>query len=338
MRCAVMRCDGTISDFEKDRIPSVPNGAPVEVVSSSLVRAIVDYVRRVEVDVEPAAPISISVPGPVESGGIIHIAAPLFGEERPDLALANQIEQHTERECFVLNDVSAAAWYFSERFDADRFMVVTVSSGLGSKLFDRSRKYGVIDEVDFAGEIGHITIDYGPGALPCDCGGRGHLSSISSGRGVQRYAVQLALQDPKSFETSILYARSGGEPRSMTNEGHIVPAILEGDSWARNVLTHCSYPLAQMLSVVTAAAGLEKIAIIGGFALSLGPVYIDTLNECFQHHKDFELMTERLGDLLWMEDELMEECLLGAAAYGRRRIIAESEEWSWEPVFSATPR
>jgi C7-cyclitol 7-kinase len=333
-----MRSDGSISDFEKDRIPSVPNGAPVEVVSSSLVRTIVDYVRRVEGDVGPGAPISISVPGPVEPGGVIHIAAPLFGEERPDLALASQVEKHTERECFVLNDVSAATWYFSERFDADRFMVVTVSSGLGSKLFDRSRKYGVIDEVDFAGEIGHITIDYGAGALPCDCGGRGHLSSISSGRGVQRYAVQLAFEDPESFKRSILYARTSGDPGTMTNEGHIVPAILEGDPWARDVLTHCSYPLAQMLSVVTAAAGLQKIAIIGGFALSLGPAYLQVLNECFEHHKDFELMTKRLDDLLWMEDELMEECLLGAAAYGRRRIIAESEEWSWEPVFSAARR
>lgn len=338
MRCAVMRTDGSFSDFEKDRIPSVPNGAPAEAVSASLVRTIVDYAGRVHEDVGGDAPISISVPGPVEAGGIIHIAAPLFGDERPDLDLASQVSNRTGRECFVLNDVSAAAWYFSERFDADRFMVVTVSSGLGSKLFDRSRKYGVIDEVDYAGEIGHITIDYEHEALPCDCGGRGHLSSISSGRGVQRYAIQHAVEDRESFERSILYSRTHGDPKLMTNEDHIVPAILEGDRWALDVLTHCSYPLAQMLSVVTAAAGLERIAIIGGFALSLGPVYIDVLNECFHHHKDFELMTERFGDLLWMEEQLMEECLLGAAAYGRRRIIAESEEWSWEPVFSTARR
>jgi len=333
-----MASDGTISDFEKDRIPCVPNGAPVEVVSTSLVRTIVDYVRRVEGDVGVDAPISISVPGPVEANGVIHIAAPLFGEARPDLALAQQVRTRTERECFVLNDVSAAAWYFSERFDADRFMVVTVSSGLGSKLFDRSRKYGVIDEVDYAGEIGHITIDYGEAALPCDCGGRGHLSAVASGRGVQRYAIQHALENPGEFKRSTLHSQTGGDPEIMTNERHIVPAILEGDPWARGVLTHCSYPLAQMLSVVTAAVGLEKVAIIGGFALSVGPAYLQVLNDCFEQHKDFELMTERLDDLLWMEDELMEECLLGAAAYGRRRIIAETEEWSWEPVFSTARR
>ncbi len=338
MRCAVMRSDGSFSDFEKDRIPSVPNGAPADVVSASLVRTIVDYAGRVHEDVGGDAPISISVPGPVEAGGIIHIAAPLFGDERPDLDLASQVSNRTGRECFVLNDVSAAAWYFSERFDADRFMVVTVSSGLGSKLFDRSRKYGVIDEVDYAGEIGHITIDYGADALLCDCGGRGHLSAISSGRGIQRYAIQHALDDRASFERSALWTRTRGRPEVMTNEAHIVPAILSGDVWAQDVLKHCTYPLAQMLSVVTAAVGLQKIAIIGGFALSLGPNYLQVLNDCFAHHKDFELMTDRLDDLLWMEAELMEECLLGAAAYGRRRIIAESEEWSWEPVFSAAPR
>ena len=193
----------------------------------------------------------------------------------------------------MLNDVSAAAWYFSERFDADRFMVVTVSSGLGSKLFDRSRKYGVIDEVDFAGEIGHITIDNGADAMPCDCGGRGHLSAIASGRGVQRYAVQHALEDPASFERSALFERTEGRAESMSNERHLVPAILGGDPWARDVLAHCSYPLAQMLSIVTAAAGLQKIAIIGGFALSLGPAYIEVLNECLEHHKDFELLAPR---------------------------------------------
>ena len=244
----------------------MPNGTPADMVSASLVRTIIDYVDRVAGDVAGDAPISISVPGPVEAGGVIHIAAPLFGEERPDLDLADRVSLRTGRECFVLNDVSAAAWYFSERFDADRFMVVTVSSGLGSKLFDRTRKYGVIDEVDFAGEIGHITIDYSSGALPCDCGGRGHLSAIASGRGVQRYAIQRALTDPASFKASSLYRETRGNPRDLTNEHHIVPAILGGDPWARDVLKHCSYPLAQMLSVVTAAVGLQKIAIIGGFA------------------------------------------------------------------------
>ena len=36
MRCALMRSDGKISDFEKDYIPSVPNGATGDVVSAAL--------------------------------------------------------------------------------------------------------------------------------------------------------------------------------------------------------------------------------------------------------------------------------------------------------------
>ena len=123
---------------------------------------------------------------------------------------------------------------------------------------------------------------------------------------MQRYAVQHALEDPASFERSALFEQTEGRAESMSNERHLVPAILGGDPWARDVLAHCSYPLAQMLSIVTAAAGLQKIAIIGGFALSLGPAYIEVLNECLEHHKDFELLAPRLDDLLWMDDELME--------------------------------
>ena len=104
-----------------------------------------------------------------------------------------------------LNDVSAAAWYLSSRTRARRFLVVTVSSGIGSKLFDRDHPAGVIDDPPYAGEIGHVVVDPGDDAPLCGCGGRGHLGAISSGRGTERLARERA-----AFPT-------------LTNEEHLAP-------------------------------------------------------------------------------------------------------------------
>lgn len=321
IRCVVIGQGSSLHAFEKDRLPSVPLGATFEQTSSALLDTIGLYVERVADLVDELSCIAISVPGPVDRNGAVFTAAPLFGSECLEYPLAKLVRDRTGRECHVLNDVSAATWYLSSRLPVERFLVMTVSSGIGSKLFDRTRTFPVLDDTDYAGEIGHVTVDPSPDAPACDCGGRGHLSSFSSGRGVERWARRLAQVDEARFKASLACELADGRADALTNEKHIVPAIREGDEWALGVLRRCTYPLGHMVRTIAVTNAVQKVAVIGGFASSLGHVYMDVLQEALDENRDFAILDRYLDDLLWHEPEVPEECLLGAATYGRIQSI-----------------
>lgn len=116
--------------------------------------------------------------------------------------MAGELERVTRRPVVMLNDLSAAAWHLAESTPLNRFLVVTVSSGIGSKIFGRCHPLGVIDDLPYAGEIGHVVVDESSDTLVCDCGGRGHLGAIASGRGIERSARRQAALFPAAFERS----------------------------------------------------------------------------------------------------------------------------------------
>jgi predicted NBD/HSP70 family sugar kinase len=237
------------------------------------------------------------------------------GASSPLPELQSIVAERTGREVYVLNDISAAAWHVSRCVDARRFAVVTVSSGIGSKIFDRDHFRGVIDEVAYAGEIGHAKVDESSGAPLCDCGGRGHLGAISSGRGILRFARQTARSDP-SFRTSLCVGKFQATADSLTNEEHLVPAAKAGDDWALRVVRECTAPLARLLMHCVMAAGLERVVIIGGFALSLGEPYRVILQDEMIKRCDYRVLAGRLKDFITMGDD--DACLLGAAAFASR--------------------
>ena len=325
IRCVVVGAQGALTDFEKDRIPSVPLGATLADVTETLVETIGRYVERVGGSVDHSSPIAISVPGPVNRDGVVLTAAPLFADQCAEFPLARLIRNRTGRACYVVNDVSAATWYLSNRIPAERFLVITVSSGIGSKIFDRARRFSVLDDTGYAGEIGHVTVDASAEAPLCDCGGRGHLSSFSSGRGVERWARTLAATDDASFRRSAACELSEGRADQLTNERHIVPAVLAGDEWTTAVVRRCTYPLAHMVRTIAVTNAVERVAVIGGFAASLGTHYLDILQDALDENRDFAILEPYLGDLLWREAEVPEECLLGAATYGRVRVAERIE-------------
>ena len=115
-------------------------------------------------------------------------------------------------------------------------MVVTISSGIGSKIFDRKHPSGVIDSPAWAGEIGHVIADESPDAPRCDCGGLGHLGAIASGRGIERAARRCAMGEPDSFARSMCAVLYGATAFTLNNEEHIVPAAMSGDKWCLEVI------------------------------------------------------------------------------------------------------
>ncbi|MDQ2841659.1 MAG: ROK family protein, partial [Acidobacteriota bacterium] len=231
--------------------------------------------------------------------------------------LPGEIRRASGREVTVLNDVSAAAWHLAEWTEARRFLVVTVSSGIGSKIFDRCHAARVLDQPPYAGEIGHVVVDDRADAPVCDCGGRGHLGAIASGRGIERRVRQLAQTETGNFSSSSIMRQFGATANTVNNEQHIVPAVLARDPWVTRIVRDCTRPLVRSLLTITMAAGLEKIFVIGGFANALGQLYVDLLCGLAGELSRYEIAQSCLPGLFEGMGDSHETCLEGCAAYLR---------------------
>ena len=297
----------------RSRIRNFADGTAA--VWQEVVSSIADFASAVSHLLPAAAPVIISFPGPVLNRSRILDAPTVAGASSAFPDLRSTLARQTGREVHILNDVSAAAWHMSRRVNAKRFMVVTISSGIGSKVFDRDHALGVLDDVTYAGEIGHARVDESADAPICDCGGRGHLGAIASGRGILRRARQMAFADP-AFADSLCARAFSSSADALTNEQHLVPAARLGDAWVLGIVRECTATLAQVLLQNVMAAGVERVVVIGGFALSLGETYKAILQDEMVKRCDYRVLAEHLKDLIVMGEQ--DACLLGTAAYASR--------------------
>jgi len=317
LRCAVSGEHGSLTNYYRSRIRTFLDGHEARVVWDNILSEMTDYIESVTGRLDYRTPVFLAFPGPIDAHQRIMHAPTVTGSHAvPDLRA--ELMSLTARDVYILNDVSAAAWYFGERLTIGRFMVITVSSGIGSKIFDRRHPEGVLDRLPYAGEIGHFIVDENPDAPRCDCGGIGHLGAIASGRGVERRALHCARLDMPSFERSACVRDFNASLTSLSNEQHLVPAAKAGDEWALRVIRESTRPLARILNCMVLGMGLDGIVIIGGFALSLGSVYLDLVCDLMVECCDYPVLSSYLPELIRLGDVNDEACLKGTAAYARR--------------------
>jgi glucokinase len=298
LRAGVAGPDCGIRHVMKKRIANVADGTPPELIWQGIAAGILDYESRHSAHLSSDAPIVLSFPGPIANGVEI-VQAPTVAGGNHTFDLPRLIARATGRSVSVLNDVSAAAWHLAEITPVRRFLVVTVSSGIGAKLFDRCHASGVLDSPAYAGEIGHVVVDDSANAPVCDCGGRGHLGAIASGRGIERIARE----------------RSGR--RELTNEHDIVPAFRANDCWTSALIRECTRPLVRSLLTVAMAAGLERVFLMGGFANALGTPYITLIRELACELSRYDVARPSLDTLFEGMPLDHETSLHGCAAYLR---------------------
>ncbi|TSA12157.1 MAG: ROK family protein [Deltaproteobacteria bacterium] len=318
LRGATAPVGGGLTNIAKHKVRNFLDGSSATEVWSSIIDHIVSYVSAFGGSLPAPAPVVLAVPGPVRGRRILLDAPTLVGHDGAIPDVKTILEERTGRRVFILNDVSAATWYFSEKVPDDRFMVITVSSGIGSKIFDRRHPLGVLDEVEYGGEIGHATAGDFPERIRCDCGGWNHVGAISSGRGILQLAMLCARRDQQKFNDSAIGRSVCGNPEQLTNERHIVPSVIQGDAWTLGVVEYATRPLAQTLLTSWLAIGLTRIVVIGGFALALGAHYVRILENELQRLADYKLLQACVGGMVTLGQPDEEACLIGAAVYAQR--------------------
>lgn len=242
-------------------------------------RMLADVLTTANKSLGGAAPtiVSMAFAGPLDEQGNVFAAPTVWGQK---LNEPFDLRAHLEKfwpdtEITVVNDVAAAGYRFLRTPDDD-LVVITVGSGIGNKTFlngqPRTGRHGR------GGEIGHIQVDTSDDAVKCECGGRGHLGGIASGRGAINTARRSAENDREAFLQSSPGQACGGVPEYLTNE-QLVAGFHSGDGWSCSVIWKIAQPLARVIATIHLNLGIERFVIYGGFGLALGPSYRDLLVE-----------------------------------------------------------
>lgn len=288
----------------------------VEQLYAELLRMIREISNDVLAHETPAA-VCIAFPGPIDRKGRVVSAPGIWGnnpsgplEILPDLRRLWRGVPVT-----VCNDLTAAGYRYVQNGD-ESFCVVTVSTGIGSKIFINGEPQ--LGPGGIGGEIGHAKVLFADDAPRCDCGQTGHLQAISSGRGVLQEVRRVARTEPSTFRASLL-SRKRAEPAEITNHA-VAEAFHAEDPLTVRVVRECAKPLAAMLVTLHLALGLDRFVLIGGFALALGEPYRRMLAEqaetlCWDARSRWLDMIQPGGD-----DDL--SGLLGAGRLARGALSA----------------
>ena len=236
-----------------------------------------------------AAPdvVAVAFPGPVDPSGRVLSAPTLLGPIADPIPLAAHISAlWPGAEVFVMNDLTASGYTAVWEGHRD-FAIVTVGSGIGHKVFVDAEP--VVGPAGRGGELGHLRVDWSADAIECDCGGRGHLGAIASGRGTLRIVRRHAERHPERAR-----ARFGVDPDAITNED-VVRVFRSGNEELRALLRPGIGFLANAFATLHVGIGLEHFRVVGGFAHALGEPYRKELVDhaipaCWSLGQDWDAM------------------------------------------------
>lgn len=254
-----------------------------------------------------AAAVGLSFAGPITRSGIVTAAPTLWGPGARPLSLQRVLEGELGLRVVVANDITAAAWRYADS-ETKPFCLITVSSGIGNKVF--WGREVLVDEEGHGGELGHWRVDGTEPLLHCDCGGFGHLGAIASGRGVVALAELLAQQHPKRFLQSTLHELSRGRTDAIASVD-LATAVQQEDAFAIHILRQALRPMASAVSCLFAAIGVRRFLFIGGFALAVGQRYIDLLGDQLVEFGCFGLREPEVRAMLTLGVADDEHSLLG---------------------------
>lgn len=266
-------------------MPRRPDGSAVSV--DDTLAAIEAVAREVSAGLPPAA-VSVAYPGPVDHRGVALATPTVTGSVEP-LDVGGHLRRwFPGTTVTVVNDLTAAGHRIVADGGPPDFCVLTVGSGIGHKVFVGGTP--LVGPGARGGELGHLRVDPAPDALPCDCGERGHLGGIASGRGALALVRRAAAADPDGPPT--LRA-------DVVDNRAIVDAHQQADPWLDAVLAPAIDHLATALAAVHLAVGTEHFVLVGGFARAMGERYRARLaaaasESCWSLGQDWDAMI-RLG-------------------------------------------
>ena len=169
-----------------------------------------------------------------------------------------KVSEKTGLPAFLTNDANAAAIgekIFGNAKDMNDFIVITLGTGLGSGIFCGGKLlYG---STGFAGEIGHIVVDFD--GRQCGCGRKGCLETYASATGIVRTVLE-KLGDKNINSGLRNYPAGKIDSKIIYNEA------VNGDELALQAFELTGEILGKALANAVAFSSPEAIFLFGGLA------------------------------------------------------------------------
>jgi predicted NBD/HSP70 family sugar kinase len=307
LRYAIYR-DGELLDLNRTKSPNFIHypDANLGQLQSVFIDTIEQVIHQTNENGYTCSQVGISFPGPVLDGRVLG-APTMWGEMHDSFELLNALAIRLPNHTFtILNDITAAGWRYLNKTDGN-FCIITISSGVGNKVF--WNKEVLLGKGALGGEIGHSYYGGEFSDVPCDCGQNGHLGAISSGRGIEKIVSIIKKKYPEAFLQSML----NNTNKVTTHE--IVEALRHNDEFSILLLEESIKPLAKSINSIVCSIGIQKFILIGGFALAVGPLYIDTLVKALREIGLFGIHTDDIETMVELGENDDNHCLLGMGHY-----------------------
>lgn len=265
--------------------------------------------------------ISMGFAGPVSEAGDLTESAVIWGAGQRRI-FNSELQKRWGLPVLVVNDLTAAVYRYgkSAPFSKMRTIaLITVSSGIGSKLFDIVHGSVVIDQRGRAGEIGHTIVDYARNAIRGE-GLKGELNAYSSGRGLANLAKRLTGQKKfqQLYERSILkreIEKSGQTIETIDRDlltQLLVASIKEKDDFSLQVMKTSIGYFIRVLGPFILQNAPDAIVWMGSIAEHLGAVYLDEVISQLLDKGLYGYTREDLGRMFIMGEKDDENGLRGA--------------------------
>ena len=193
------------------------------------------------------------------------------------IPLADMFTERLGLATALTNDANAAALgemtYGAARGMRD-FIMITLGTGVGSGIVINGQL--VYGHDGFAGELGHVCIDYSEKGRLCGCGHTGCLETYCSATGVARTAREMLVS---STEPSLLREI----PAENIVSKDVFDAAVKGDKLAQDIFQKTGEILGRALANFIAFSSPEAIILFGGLTKA-GDYILKPIQEAMDKH------------------------------------------------------
>lgn len=256
------------------------------VSGDDIVQKILTGVTKVEqkTSIHPSA-IGIGLAGMVNrtTGQIIFL--PNIGKIK-DFPIVEHLSKKLSIPTFLENDVNAALLgeaCLGAAQNKQNVVFISVGTGIGGAILIAGRIY--TGKNGLAGEIGHLTVQ--ENGLLCNCGKRGCLETVASGKGIERYVTS---EITKGVKTEMMGCKITAKK--------IAQFAKHGDKLALRAYSQASHYLGKICGNIINILNPE-IIILGGGVVESGLILRNTIKVTKNYAlasslKDIKIMSSSL--------------------------------------------
>lgn len=177
----------------------------------------------------------------------------------------------------LTNDANAAAlgeMTYGVAKGMKNFIMITLGTGVGSGIVVNGQLVYGCD--GFAGELGHVTVDYSETARVCGCGRKGCLETYCSATGVARTAKEILLRTDKPSALREI-------PIEAITSRDVSIAAEHGDEVALDIYKTTGEILGKACANFTAFSSPEAYVFFGGLTKA-GNLIMEPIRKAYDEH------------------------------------------------------